>query len=231
MPSGVRYWADLPRREQRRPRTRSSTRLRRRRNRWRCTARRRRKCVGTAAIQAFINSMYQGMFGRDADAAGLKFYTDGYIDGTFTQGSIALNILNGAQGDDLVAVNNKIAGRQHLHANPGRAFLRRPHFRPGHGRSTPPTTATPTRRPRAHFSPRCCPTRPRSRRTRRSETSSRPASPTPATRFSPRTSRSPRTFRASSRAAPCCSPSRRRTSLSRGTDYAYTLSGTRAHRG
>ncbi len=65
--------------------------------------------ITTANVGDVVNSIYKVLFGRDADAAGKKFYVDGFAAGAFTAGKIALNILNGAQNSDLIAINNKTA--------------------------------------------------------------------------------------------------------------------------
>ncbi len=55
-----------------------------------------------------INSIYQSLFGRDADLAGLTFFAQALENGTFNINNIAIAILDGAQGDDVATVNNKI---------------------------------------------------------------------------------------------------------------------------
>ncbi len=62
---------------------------------------------GMSNVQ-IINSIYQSLFGRDADLAGLTFFAQALQDGTFNINNIAIAILDGAQGDDLATVNNKI---------------------------------------------------------------------------------------------------------------------------
>lgn len=59
-------------------------------------------------IGDIIDSIYLALFDRLPDAAGKDFYVDGFIDGTFTAATIMLNVLNGAQNDDAVAVANKL---------------------------------------------------------------------------------------------------------------------------
>ncbi|WP_137136945.1 DUF4214 domain-containing protein [Rhizobium sp. FKY42] len=56
-----------------------------------------------------INSIYQSLFGRDADATGLTFFANQLASGRQTINTIAINILDGATGSDLTTVNNKIA--------------------------------------------------------------------------------------------------------------------------
>jgi len=73
---------------------------------------------GTAEYQArfagqnnlqIINSIYQSLFGRDADITGLNFFANQLATGRQTINTIAINILDGAVGSDLTTVNNKIA--------------------------------------------------------------------------------------------------------------------------
>ena len=59
-------------------------------------------------IGEVIDAIYNGLFGRDADPGGKAFYTEGFLTGTFTAASIALDILNGAQGSDAQAIENKL---------------------------------------------------------------------------------------------------------------------------
>jgi len=62
---------------------------------------------GMSNVQ-IVNSIYQSLFGRDADLAGLTFFTAALQNGTYNINNIAIAILDGAQGDDLATVNNKI---------------------------------------------------------------------------------------------------------------------------
>ncbi|MDF3435196.1 DUF4214 domain-containing protein [Sulfitobacter sp. KE42] len=63
---------------------------------------------------AFITQLYQNLFNRDPDAAGLAFWTeqlqnavDG-VEGALTVGQIITSIIEGAQGDDATIIMNKI---------------------------------------------------------------------------------------------------------------------------
>ncbi|MBB4145849.1 DUF4214 domain-containing protein [Rhizobium rhizoryzae] len=56
-----------------------------------------------------INSIYQSLFGRDADATGLNFFANQLSSGRQTINTIAINILDGATGSDKTIVDNKIA--------------------------------------------------------------------------------------------------------------------------
>jgi len=55
-----------------------------------------------------VNNIYQFLFNRDADAAGKAFYVDLLDTGARSLGTIALNILDGAQNDDFTLVNQKL---------------------------------------------------------------------------------------------------------------------------
>ena len=56
-----------------------------------------------------INSIYQSLFGRDADVTGLNFFANQLATGRQTINTIAINILDGATGTDKTIVDNKIA--------------------------------------------------------------------------------------------------------------------------
>lgn len=66
--------------------------------------------IDATTVRGVIDSLYTALFNvpADFDAAGKQFYVDGFVAGTFTAGTIALAVLNGAQNDDLIAVNNKV---------------------------------------------------------------------------------------------------------------------------
>lgn len=64
--------------------------------------------INEETIGDVIDAIYMALFNRAADEAGKQFYVDGFIAGEFTPGTITLNVLNGAQNDDLVAINNKL---------------------------------------------------------------------------------------------------------------------------
>lgn len=63
--------------------------------------------INAGTVGSVIASMYQALFNRDPDPVGLDFYTSGFNAGTFTPGTIALNILDGAINDDAYAIDNK----------------------------------------------------------------------------------------------------------------------------
>ena len=57
---------------------------------------------------AKINAIYVALFNRTADAEGLIYYAGLLDNGTKSQASIALDILNGATGDDLTLITKKL---------------------------------------------------------------------------------------------------------------------------
>jgi hypothetical protein len=56
-----------------------------------------------------ITKIYQELFGRDPEAAGLEFFVAALNNGTLNINNIAIAILDGAQGDDAAVVANKVA--------------------------------------------------------------------------------------------------------------------------
>jgi hypothetical protein len=56
-----------------------------------------------------INSIYNTVFGHDADQTGAVYYATMLANGTATGADIAKRIIDGASGSDLAALNNKIA--------------------------------------------------------------------------------------------------------------------------
>ncbi|MDQ5767585.1 Calx-beta domain-containing protein [Thiothrix subterranea] len=64
---------------------------------------------GSEGAAARINKVYMQLFGREADAEGLAFYTKQIENGTITLASVMLDVLNGAQNEDKAILNNKEA--------------------------------------------------------------------------------------------------------------------------
>jgi hypothetical protein len=64
--------------------------------------------IDSSHISEVVNSIYRALFGRDAEAGGLNWYVNGFNSGKYTAATIMLNILNGAQNEDLQSVNNKV---------------------------------------------------------------------------------------------------------------------------
>lgn len=58
--------------------------------------------------EEIIQSLYQSLFGRTGDAAGVKFFVDELEAGRQSINSIAINVLDGAQGADKDLVDKKI---------------------------------------------------------------------------------------------------------------------------
>ena len=56
-----------------------------------------------------VSAIYQALFGHQPDLAGLAYYVNGITTGTFTLGSVALNIFNGAAGTDATILAQKVA--------------------------------------------------------------------------------------------------------------------------
>jgi hypothetical protein len=59
--------------------------------------------------EEIINSIYQSLFGRDAEPAGLTFFATALTNNTLNINNIAIAILDSAQNDDLADVNAKLA--------------------------------------------------------------------------------------------------------------------------
>tara|TARA_R110001599_G_scaffold353766_1_gene597008 strand:+ start:3851 stop:4927 length:1077 start_codon:yes stop_codon:yes gene_type:complete len=63
---------------------------------------------GTLSPQEQINNLYQQIFGRDADDVGLAFYTGMLERGDSSITDLALDITNGALGEDVTAINKRV---------------------------------------------------------------------------------------------------------------------------
>lgn len=64
---------------------------------------------GGLSAQQTVNTLFNQLFGRDADVEGLLFYANGLAAGTMTAQSIALNVLDGAKNEDKTIIDNKLA--------------------------------------------------------------------------------------------------------------------------
>ncbi len=66
---------------------------------------------GNLGNEQLLNNLYQQLFSRDADEAGLEFYLGELAAGRMTLPTIALNIANGVQegNDDFSIVSNRLA--------------------------------------------------------------------------------------------------------------------------
>ncbi|CAN7665931.1 hypothetical protein LJR030_002862 [Rhizobium sp. LjRoot30] len=56
-----------------------------------------------------VTEIFQSLFGRNPELAGLTFFVNALNSGELNINNVAIAILDGAQGDDLATVNNKIA--------------------------------------------------------------------------------------------------------------------------
>src|SRR4051794_25351195 len=59
--------------------------------------------------EQIVRSIYKSLFNRDAEQAGVDFFVGRLQRGEININTVAINILDGAQGQDLTIVNNKIA--------------------------------------------------------------------------------------------------------------------------
>lgn len=66
------------------------------------------QAIGNASVSGKINQLFQNMFGRDADAAGLAYYLDQVQTGKTTIAKLATNIYYGATADDATQLSNKL---------------------------------------------------------------------------------------------------------------------------
>lgn len=64
--------------------------------------------VGQSNTQ-IVQSIYQSLFGREGEPSGVAFFVGELLAGRQTVNTIAINILDGARGNDLAVVNNKLA--------------------------------------------------------------------------------------------------------------------------
>ncbi|MFH1147478.1 MAG: hypothetical protein V1736_07200, partial [Pseudomonadota bacterium] len=64
--------------------------------------------IDSSTISTVVTNIYQTLLGRTPEAAGLQYYMDGFNAGRFAAGTIALDILNGAQNNDALVIANKL---------------------------------------------------------------------------------------------------------------------------
>lgn len=64
--------------------------------------------------EALVNNIYKNLFERKAEHAGLEFYTDHLIRGEFTLQRIVKNVIDGARGNDILTVGNKLDVAAHF---------------------------------------------------------------------------------------------------------------------
>ncbi len=68
---------------------------------------------GNLTNTELVTNLYQQLFGREPDDAGRDFYVSSLDAGTRTLQSISLDILFGAQNEDLTTLNNRLSVSQH----------------------------------------------------------------------------------------------------------------------
>lgn len=64
--------------------------------------------INSDTIGNVVDQIYTALFNRAAEAGGKAYYVDGFNAGRFTAATIMLNILDGAQHEDLSSVKNKL---------------------------------------------------------------------------------------------------------------------------
>jgi hypothetical protein len=64
--------------------------------------------INSGNISNVVNNIYLSLFNRDAEIEGRDYYANGFNSGQFTAATIMLNVLSGAQNQDLQSVNNKL---------------------------------------------------------------------------------------------------------------------------
>ena len=64
--------------------------------------------ASTAAVEAFIVAVYGNLFNRTPDTAGENYWVTQLQTGASTVGGAIINIISGAQGNDLLTINNKV---------------------------------------------------------------------------------------------------------------------------
>ncbi len=64
--------------------------------------------INSVNISTVVNDIYNALFARDAEAGGRDYFVSGFNSHQFTAATIMLNVLYGAQNEDLQSVNNKL---------------------------------------------------------------------------------------------------------------------------
>lgn len=64
--------------------------------------------INSSNVGTVVDAIYVALFSRPAEAEGKAYYVDGFNADRFTAATIMLNILDGAQNEDLLSVNNKL---------------------------------------------------------------------------------------------------------------------------
>ncbi len=68
---------------------------------------------GNLSSTELVNNIFQQLFGRDADPAGLDFYVGALDSGARTLEAIAIEVLDGSQNDDITNIDNRITVANH----------------------------------------------------------------------------------------------------------------------
>ena len=64
--------------------------------------------ASTAAVQAFVTAVYENLFNRAPDPTGEAYWVNQLQTGASTVGGAIINIISGAQLNDLLTINNKV---------------------------------------------------------------------------------------------------------------------------
>lgn len=64
--------------------------------------------ASTAAVEAFLVAVYANLFNRAPDTPGEAYWVSQLQTGASTLGGAIINIISGAQGNDLLTINNKV---------------------------------------------------------------------------------------------------------------------------
>lgn len=70
---------------------------------------------GNMSTSQKVNAIYKQLFGRDAEPAGLLAWATAIDGGRVSAAGAALEILNGAAGDDKTTINNKLSAAAATH--------------------------------------------------------------------------------------------------------------------
>jgi len=66
------------------------------------------KYPDTLTTEEYVNTIYLNVYNRDADAAGLAYWTNALDSGLVSRGNMIIAIVNGATGDDQKVLDNKV---------------------------------------------------------------------------------------------------------------------------
>ena len=83
--------------------------------------------ASTTAVQAFVTSVYENLFNRAPDPAGESYWVTQLQTGASTVGGAIINIISGAQLNDLATINNKVVVGDYFDTQ---IFLTVSNFRP-----------------------------------------------------------------------------------------------------